>query len=282
MRFSHAQADVYVPDGSDPELALGKLTQLCIGAHQDDIEIMAQAGISDCLASNEEHFGGVVLTNGSGSPRSGPYSDLSDEAMSELRRTEQRTAARLGQYAIQIQLDHPSSAIKQKGNPALTSDLHYLFTHSQPHTLYLHNPSDKHDTHVAAVLRCIEVLRELSPEQRPKKIYGCEVWRSLDWLMEDDAIALDSGRDPKLGAALLSCFQSQIAGGKRYDLATLGRRQANASFHRPHRVDQAQGITWACDLNPLVQDKPLSLETFLSAQLDRFKQDALDRIARLS
>jgi hypothetical protein len=57
-------------------------------------------------------------------------------------------------------------------------------------------------------------------------VLGCEVWRDLDWLLDSDKVALDSSAKPELAAALLKVFDSQISGGKRYDLATLGRRAA--------------------------------------------------------
>ncbi len=49
------------------------------------------------------------MTNGAGSPRTGSYAHLSDAEMQTVRRDEQRQAARLGRYAIQLQLAHPSA-----------------------------------------------------------------------------------------------------------------------------------------------------------------------------
>jgi hypothetical protein len=101
--FSHPQADVYVPSGVDAAKALARVTHLCVAAHQDDIEILAYDGICDCLDEPKtKAFGGVVVTNGAGSPRTGVYSNFTDEQMQAARREEQRAAARLGGYAIQI------------------------------------------------------------------------------------------------------------------------------------------------------------------------------------
>ncbi len=87
MKFSHPQADVYVPAGDlAPAQALARVTHLAIGAHQDDLEIMAHAGISDCLENPGKAFGGVVVTNGAGSPRTGSYAHLTDEQMQAVRR----------------------------------------------------------------------------------------------------------------------------------------------------------------------------------------------------
>ena len=61
MKFSHPHADVFVPTGSlSPRDALARVTHLCVAAHQDDIEIMAYAGIADCLALPGKAFGGVL------------------------------------------------------------------------------------------------------------------------------------------------------------------------------------------------------------------------------
>lgn len=281
MKFSHPQADVYVPRaGEAPEAALRRVTHLCIGAHQDDIEIMAHAGISDCLDLPGQAFGGVVVTNGAGSPRTGTYAQMTDAQMQEVRREEQRQAARLGRYAIQLQLAHPSAEVKKPGHPGVAADLTAIFGGCTPEVVYLHSPADKHDTHVAVLLRCLEALRARPAERRPRRVLGCEVWRDLDWLVDTDKVALDAGRHPELAADLLKVFDSQVTGGKRYDLATLGRRAANATFHTSHATDRVTGITWALDLTPLVADATLDVAAFTLAHADRLRADLAARIGK--
>src|SRR5471032_2787302 len=97
MNFSRADADTFVPDGSPPDAALARVTHLCMAAHQDDIEIMAHAGLCDCLDDlSRKAFGGVVVTDGAGAPRAGPYANHTDEQMRAIRHEEQRRAATLG------------------------------------------------------------------------------------------------------------------------------------------------------------------------------------------
>ena len=48
-----------------------------------------------------------------------------------------------------------------------------------------------------------------------------------------------------LAAALLGVFDSQICGGKRYDLATMGRRRAHATYFASHGVDESTSLTFA-------------------------------------
>lgn len=280
MKLSQSAADLYVPDGIPLGSALSRTTHLCVAAHQDDIEIMAYHGIAECHGSAERWFSGVVVTDGSGSPRAGKFVNFSDEEMKTVRRLEQRTAARIGRYSAMIQLAHPSTLVKSAKSNEVRDDLTAILAKTPAHTIYLHNPADKHDTHVAVLLRSLEALRALPVPQRPKQVYGCEVWRDLDWLMDTDKHELDVSANPSLAAELLSVFESQIAGGKRYDLATAGRRLANATFHTSHATDRAAALTWSVDLTPLVQDDTLSVEEFIVAHIDRLRADVAARIRK--
>jgi hypothetical protein len=111
-------------------------------------------------------------------------------------------------------------------------------------------------------------------------VVGAEVWRDLDWLVDADKVALDSGRRPALAAELLRAFDSQVTGGKRYDLAAQGRRLAHATFHTSHATDRLAGITWAMDLTPLVADPTRDVADFTLAYIDRLRADVAARLAR--
>ncbi|MEM8550471.1 MAG: PIG-L family deacetylase [Verrucomicrobiota bacterium] len=278
----HSQADVFVPAGDDPRHALGRTTHLCVGAHQDDIEIMAYHGIATCYTEADKAFAGVVVTDGAGSPRTGTYAEYSDAAMKELRRQEQRTAAALGRYAIQLQLGYPSASVKAGSNGDLVEDLRQIFAVAQPEVLYLHNPADKHDTHVAVLIHCVLALRQLPPETRPAQVYGCEVWRSLDWLPDEAKVALPVDAHPGLQASLLEVFASQLVGGKRYDLAVAGRQQANATFHRSHETDRIAAVTWALDMTALMEEETASLENFIQLHLEQLSDDVRQRLRSLT
>jgi len=280
MKFSRPNADVFVPDGIPLEAALARTTHLCIAAHQDDIEIMAYHGIAECHSAAERWFAGVVVTDGSGSPRAGKFADCTDEQMKVVRRDEQRHAARIGQYSAMLQLAQPSTVVKSARSAEVRADLLGLISATNAHTVYLHNPADKHDTHVAVFLRSLEALRSLPKERRPKQVYGCEVWRDLDWLLDEDKHVLDNSAHPRLAAELVGVFESQIVGGKRYDLAVAGRRLANATFFTSHATDQATALAWAMDLTPLVQDDELSVADFTLAYVDRFRADVAARIRK--
>ncbi|MBT3378319.1 MAG: PIG-L family deacetylase [Lentisphaerae bacterium] len=282
MKFHTESAELFVPDGVEPEVALKRTTVLAISAHQDDLEIMAYHGILRCFANPNEWFTGVVVTNGSGSARDNLYANYTDEQMVQVRRQEQKKAATIGEYSSVALLDYPSSAVKDPAGIEPAEDLKRIIESTRPDVIYAHNLADKHDTHVAVTLRTIETLRKLPPECRPQRLLGCEVWRDLDWLCDDDKQALPVDAHENLANALLGVYDSQIAGGKRYDLASMGRRRAHATYHASHGTDETEGLTFAMDLTPLLDTPDRDPADYVATFVQRFADDVNDRMRKLS
>ena len=281
MKFSKSTAQTYIPDGSALDAALTRTTHLAIGAHQDDLEIFAYNGIAACYGKRDQWFTGVTVTNGAGSSRIGVYSDYTDEEMIQVRAAEQNKAAFVGDYAAQFQLDYSSSEVKDTSNDAATEDLLQILEKASAKTIYLHNPADKHDTHIAVLAKSLAALRRLPKELMPDKVYGCEVWRDLDWMLDGDKAVLDCSLYENMAQSLVALYDSQISGGKRYDLATAGRRLANATYFDSHSSDDSTALTWSMDLTPLVLDASLSVKDYTLAYIDRFKADVAEKLDRL-
>jgi LmbE family N-acetylglucosaminyl deacetylase len=282
MQFYNPDADLYVPDGTEPRAALARTTHLCISAHQDDIEIMAYHGIVECFGLEDRWFTGAVVTNGAGSPRAGIYSNYTDEEMRAVRKVEQRKAAFVGGYSAMVQLGFTSGQVKDAKFEGVGKDLETILNIAKPRIVYLHNLADKHDTHVSTALRAIGALRRLKPEDRPEKIYGCEVWRDLDWLSDEQKQCLPVSKAPGIANALVGVFDSQVSGGKRYDLATAGRRLANATYFASHATDTETALTFAMDLTPLVTDPAKPIAPYVIAYIDQFKADVEQKLAKLA
>ncbi|MEY2881338.1 MAG: hypothetical protein RLZZ15_3718 [Verrucomicrobiota bacterium] len=285
MKFSRPDADIFVPAsgpsaGLAPAAALARTTHLCVIAHQDDIEINAYPAVADCYERAGKFFTGVVMTNGAGSARTGKFAAVTDAQMQGIRRDEQRTAATLGKYGLQLQLAHPSADVKRPGHAGVAADLAAIFSGCGPalEVVYLHQPADKHDTHVACFLRCLEALRALPRDRRPRRVLGVEGWRDLDWLADEAKVPLDASAHPALAEKLVAVFESQIVGGKRYDLAATGRRLANATFFASHATDTTNAISFAMDLTPLVADETLSVADFTLAHIEQLRADVVARI----
>jgi LmbE family N-acetylglucosaminyl deacetylase len=280
MKLTQAFASIYVPDGAPVEAALARITHLGIGAHPDDLEIMAFHGIRECYGRTDAWFGGITCTDGGGSARVGAYAGYSDEAMKAVRAREQNKAAHLGDYGIMVQLAYPSASVKTPPAKDLREDLLALLMQMRPQVVYTHNPADKHDTHIGVLVSALEALRALPAERRPERVLGCEVWRGLDWMLDTEKVALDVGGREHLFHALVGVSDSQIAGGKRYDLAALGRARANATYLQSHHADTADLVWFAMDLTPLVRDPTLDLIEFVDRHLNAFVHDVRARLAR--
>ncbi len=269
---------LFIPDGIAEEQALKRTTHLCVAAHQDDIEFMAYSPIAERFGRKDKWFCGVVVTDGAGSPRNGLYADYTDEQMKAVRIEEQKKAAMRGEYGAQFMLGHSSKQVKDKSGKEIVKDLVEIFKAAKPKYVYLHNLADKHETHVATALKAIQALRELNTDELPEKVYGCEVWRNLDWLNDDEKVYLDCSAHPNLSRALSSVFDSQIIGGKRYDLAAEGRRFANATFSESHACDTYSMLNYAMDLTPIVKDKTLDIVDHVAGYIKRFESNVKNTI----
>lgn len=282
LKFHQPNAEIYLPKHTPTDKALALTTHLAIGAHQDDIEIMAASPILECFRNRKYWFSGVVMTDGRGSVRDNMYENFSDEELRDVRFKEQKKAAVIGNYAAQIFLDYPSSAVKDATNNDVINDLLHIFEIASPDYVYTHNLADKHDTHVSTALRVVKTIRSLPIEKRPKKLFGCEVWRGLDWLDDQEKIAFDLSEFENLQLALLGVFDSQITGGKRYDLATMGRRLANATYFESHGLDQAQRLAFAMDLTPLIQNENLDINLYIQGFIKQLLEDVNLRIEKFN
>jgi LmbE family N-acetylglucosaminyl deacetylase len=198
-----------------------------------------------------------------------------------VRFKEQRKAAIVGEFAAQIMLDHPSKVVKDGKNTDPVEDIVAILRATRPQVVFTHNLADKHETHVAVAMRVLSAIRSLPAGERSQKLYGCEVWRDLDWMLDSDKIAFDLSQQENLQAALLGVYDSQISGGKRYDLASLARRRANATYFASHDVDGATGMSYSMDLTPLITEPELDIRNYVQKFIDRFAQNVETLITRV-
>jgi len=282
MNFSQTGADAFVPDGKPVEAALARTTLMGVGAHQDDLELMAYFPILKAFTTDGEWFTGVTVTNGAGPARAGMYKDFTDAQMVEVRRREQRKAAEIGEYSAMVQLNHPSSNVKDPSSKTVVDDLERILKVARPKEIYTHNLADKHDTHVGVLLKLVEAIRRLPAAQRPAKLVGCEVWRDLDWMTDKDKVVMVVDGHDNLADALMGVFDSQICGGKRYDLAARGRRRAHATFFESHATDKSENVIFGMDLTPLIAEPPVEPQALYERLLRGFQDEVSARLRKLS
>jgi LmbE family N-acetylglucosaminyl deacetylase len=278
MTFTNRQAEIYIPENAKKP---SKTTYLALAAHQDDIEIMAADGILKGFYGSDASFVAVVTADGAGSARDGRYKSYSDDEMTKVRRAEQIKAAIVGEYSALYLLNYQSSAIKSGNNISIAEDYAKILRKHKPFAVYTHNLLDKHETHLGVAVKAVQAIRSLPKKDRPTRFYGCEVWRNLDWLPDAEKVRFDLSAGENLQAALLGVFDSQIGGGKRYDLATKGRRLANATYSESHSVDEIVSMGYALDLSPLIKDDKIDITDFALSKIDAFKKEAEEKLKKV-
>ncbi len=244
---------------------------LGVGAHQDDLEFMCFNAISDGREAGG--FSGVILTNGSGSTRNPEHEPLSPEKYSLVRNREQIKAANIGGYRQIIQLNHPSVDVKMANPKEAIQEMFEILTEMRPQIIYTHNPFDKHLSHIATLNVVVKAILEMPLIDRPKQLFGCEVWRGLDWLPSKFKLVWPIDDSGALRDQLTQCFPSQSGRSKNYAQAIKGRRQCNATFLDGYQKDQFQHAEYGIDLGVLIGEKPKSLASFCEEVLEEFQQE---------
>lgn len=285
LTFHQSRANLFVPDGLNQAAALERTHTLGIGAHPDDLEFMGWEPILDCLEVPHRRLGAVTVSDGCASPRSQSYAHLNDPAMIEVRSKEQRQASVIGNYSFVAQLMYSEKGpLLLERDPDefqwLVDDLRQLLRSTRPNRVFTHNLADSHPHHILVALATIRALRSLKDELLPEAFYGGEVWRSLDWLSAEARLEFDVSAHSNLTHSLMGVYDSQISGGKRYDLATAGRKRANATYCSPYKVDQAQYLEYAMDLRPLLLDPTLCPIQYTLSLVKKF-QDEVEANLRL-
>lgn len=277
MLFDAHKVQEYCPTEFS-HIDISDITHLAIAAHPDDIEIIGLHGIGQCLNDSNSWFSGIVVTDGAGSPRSGKYKDITNENMVDVRAQEQIIAADVGQYASLYQLRCSSHLLKGELDENLVSYLYQQLLQMKPDTLYLHNPADRHETHVNVCLHAIAALQRLAVKDRPTKVYGVEVWRSLDWLPENFKVTLDVSSFESLQIDLFNAFESQVDGGKKYDTALVSRWRSNATFYDSHSIDTCSAMQLAMDMTTLMSTYKGSVKEFMLDVLKHFNHNVIKNL----
>lgn len=268
MKFSNASARLFTPRAGDAGALFAQASHIAVGAHPDDLEFMS--GHAILAGAKAAGFAGVTCEAGSENP-----------AEQVVRLKEQEDAARLGNYLAVATLSHLSKDLKAGRRAPLVADLKTLFATAKPQAVYTHNPADKHDTHVAVCVSVVEALRSLPADRRPARLYGCEVWRGLDWVVDAEKTRFDVSDGMGHLAKLMKAYPSQLQ-GKAYDLALDGRKRANATFFDARSNDQMTHCEYALDMTELLTNTTLAVEAWIDRHLESLRSDVKARIARIS
>lgn len=100
-------------------------------------------------------------------------------------------------------------------------------------------------------------------------------------MVDEDKVIFNLSEQENLQAALVAVFDSQISGGKRYDLAAQARRRANATYFTSHSVDQATSLAFALDMTALILNDRLDPAIFIQEYIQHMLQEVQERVRRI-
>ena len=218
-------------------------------------------------------FGSSEIQNSTGNPLVESLLELLSEPVFKVAAADEGQGAFGAQRRSVLKVLGWSCSTEATQPVAAAVDCENRFSQMRPQVIYTHHLLDKHPSHRAVGPAVIAALRRLPREQRPKQLLGGEVWRGLDWWTNQDKVTLDVSAHPELSEKLLRVFDSQITGGKRYDLAAIGRWRANATFASPHSVDQSSLVSYAIDLTPLIENDQLDVAEYTLGFVERFRKE---------
>lgn len=225
--------------------ALQHATDVSVGAHQDDVEIMSGPMLLKTVADPAKHWLSVIVTDGAASQSllSDTVAELTPKQLTDMRQREQREAAQLTGTPV-IQLKYPSAAVNGHMGSGKKQEVAFalgtLFS-AMPNVeqVFGHNHIDKHETHLATLSVQTAALRAAQKDNpKLKKVYGMEVWGGLTGIPETDLsmFIADSKDEMDTIGAMIKVYQSQIIGQQRdYAETTTARMSAHGGYvSNPH------------------------------------------------
>jgi hypothetical protein len=195
---------------------------------------------------------------------------VTDDAMRTIRQREQEKAAVVGEYAAVVMLDRTSADVQGPGHVALVQELTDLLRAARPEVVYTHSPR----TGIRRTYRWSSPpwppAARCPPASAPRESSAARCGATSSGSPQRTRSRSDvSGRD-SMGAALMGVFESQIVGGKRYDLAVPARRLAHADVHTTRTPSMRAG-------GPLPRHGPDPARAGAGRSVAAYVQECIDR-----
>lgn len=249
---------------------------LAIGAHHDDIEVMAMDGILKAYGSKKYSFYACVLSDGVNCVKSGKYAELTDKEMIETRNQEQTRASQIGEYADLKMLKYSQEDIENDEKGKIVKEIRQMILDIKPDIVYTHNIFDKSPMHKMTCKRVIEAILGLEEEDRPRLVYGCEIFRSLDWLPDKYKVVFDLSENKELQSRLIGVYDTRAEQARNYNKAIVGRKIAHAIFGTQNTDIEEEKLIWyGINLTPVIA-KNIDLKDYCTRILSDYNKEMLD------
>lgn len=269
------KGSIYLPK----EGKKGPVKYLCICADAGDTEIMAIDGIQRGYRAKKYTFATVITSDGLSLERAGKLAKATDRKVNTTKNREQKAAAEIGRYNSVYFLSHKTDEILDQENEDIVNEYLEIIKELKPRIIYTHSILDRDPTHVSVAVKVINALRKLRKGQMPAVLYGCEMWRDLDWVDPSKVISFDVSHNIRLQKQLINVHQSQNA-SRDFINATIGRRYVNATYSRSEKKKDAKLTARAINMTTLLRRKEYPIKRFAMSFVDDLYtsiNDSMDR-----
>ncbi len=250
---------------------------LAIASHHDDIELMAMDGVLKAYGSKKYAFYACVVGDASNCNKIGKYADCSDKELMETRNQEQARASQIGEYEDLILLKKSQSDIEDLDNTTIVKELQKIILDINPDVVYTHNIFDRNLSHVRLALKVIEAILALPEESRPRLLYGCEIFRSLDWLPERYRVNFDISDNKEIQSRLIGVYDTMAEHSQNFAKAVVGRKLSNATFLGDKMGEEDKMLWFGLNLTPVIS-KGIPLKDYVIKILNDYNKEMLDNI----
>jgi len=248
---------------------------LAIAAHHGDIELMAMDGVLKAYGSKKYDFFACVVGDASNCNKTGKYAEFTDKELLEARIQEQSRASQIGEYADLILLKKSQADIEDLDNTAIVKELQKLILDVNPDVVYTHNIFDRNMSHSRLALKVIEAILNLPEDSRPRLLYGCEIFGSLDWVPEKYRVNFDISDNKDIQSRLIGVYDTMAEFSFNFTKAVAGRKTANATFQES-LMGQEDKLTWyGINLTPII-NKGISIKEYIVKILNDYNKEMLD------
>ena len=239
-----------------------KDNMVVISPHPDD-DVLGAGGVMLEAAEKGRAVFSVTLTDGRGSPRTGP--PIADEDMVALRQEESMAALKVVGAAGGFYFLKQNPELEGEGGKRVEEDLRELFESLRPSEIFLPAPYERHRTHIRCTRLTLEALRS-SPGLRPS-LWGYSLWGAFFGGKKRVARDITPWISKKVEAVL--AHTTQIA-YKNYQQGMLGKNNSEAIFWDSQEIQKATFVETFLDMTELLEHKDLSLEDFIRQDMEAF------------
>ena len=265
-------------------------TDLSCTAHQDDAEIENGIQILQAQRDPKKNFLNIIATDGASSKSRLNRADADAEGskgkpfelqeLPERRWREQRDASSASKTPS-IQLGYPSNAVNGLMGDGKKAEVVHILSglfDSMPNLkdVFLHNPLDKHDTHLGVLACSVAAFRSMDSKDLPDNIVGMEGWGGLAGMPHGELVKFvtENKQDLEEIKGWISLYTSQLDLQLRaYDKVTIALYEAHAGFVTdPHSLGVIEGMAIGVKLTDYIKNPDMQLED-MAEDLIRIMRD---------